>query len=379
MRVLFQNRPDVFSLWGGDTTQMVSTKEHLQRLGVSVDVSTEAEADLVGWDLVHVFNIQTADHGIQQVRHARRRGLPVVVSPIYWDMRHIKSTSKGRRLLAAAHRQIPYGLLSFFPGYANSGFALRRRAETAARQMLEQADLLLPNSYAEAEILALLFDAPWLRTKVTFVPNGCEPPSANFSEQEPLPPLPRPFVLQVGRVEPIKGQLLVLRALADDPQIPLVFVGKVGDATYARECTRLAQRRGNAWLLGEVPHEKLAAYYQCAQAHVLPSLRESPGLATLEAAIRGVNCVVSFHGPVAEYFGGDVWYCDPADPVSIRHAILGAWSAPASDNLRTRILRSFTWEAAAKATLEAYHRAFAEHGKAGQGRLVQARLAAGGE
>ena len=90
--------------------------------------------------------------------------------------------------------------------------------------------------------------------------------------------------------------------------------------------------------------------------HVLPSLRESPGLATLEAAVFGANCVVSFHGPVAEYFGADVWYCDPDDAPTIRQAVLAAWKAPFNQRLRSSILEKFTWREAARKTLEGYRR-----------------------
>ena len=46
MNVLFQNREDVFENWGGDTTQMVETKDNLIKLGVNVDINLETDPNL---------------------------------------------------------------------------------------------------------------------------------------------------------------------------------------------------------------------------------------------------------------------------------------------------------------------------------------------
>ena len=55
MKVLFLSRKTLFSVQGGDTVQILKTAEALRRKDVFVDVSTELEPDLRGYDLVHVF------------------------------------------------------------------------------------------------------------------------------------------------------------------------------------------------------------------------------------------------------------------------------------------------------------------------------------
>lgn len=97
----------------------------------------------------------------------------------------------------------------------------------------------------------------------------------------------------------------------EHPEIPLVFVGRDLALAYAKQCKVLGARRGNTYFLGEVPHEDLVGLYDRARVHVFPSFRESPGLATLEAAGRGVNCAVSHLGPVTEYFRNLMRYCNP--------------------------------------------------------------------
>ena len=369
LKVLFQNRQDAFTNWGGDTTQMEKTKEYLTRADVMVTVDLDAAPDFASsdYDLVHIFNIQNADHGIQQLRNAKRKGKPVVVSTIYWDMNNLARRSAFRLLLNRVHDVIPYSYLSWFPGYSSSSMGRRKYRYMQMKQMLLEADLLLPNSYAEAELLATHFNAPCLRAKVVVVPNGVDDEVVSAGGGRMLPQggglaevLPKPFVLQVGRLEPIKGQLQVIEALMEYPEIPLVFLGKGSDEAYVQRCKALGERRGNTYFPGAVPPDQVEGFYRQAKVHVLPSLRESPGLATLEAAVFGANCVVSFHGPVAEYFGGDVWYCDPDQLSSVREGVLNAWRAPGNESLRQTILEKFTWREASRVTREGYRRLTSE-------------------
>jgi glycosyltransferase involved in cell wall biosynthesis len=358
LKVLFQNRADAFTCWGGDTTQMMETKKQLEKLGVSIDISLEPEPIISGYHLIHIFNIQQADYGIRQLNNAKRQNLPALVSTIFWDTRHISERSALGCLLREVLAATPYSILKVIPGFFSSSFGQRRRRFECAQQMLQKADLLLPNSYAEAEILALLFKAPWVRSKVVVVPNGVniqyDKTGENKESTEYVAGLPTRYVLQVGRIEPVKGQLRVIAAMMEFPDMPLVFVGRGVDAAYGQNCKRLGEKRGNVHFVGEIAYENIGRYYNSAKVHVLPSLRESPGLVTLEAAIHGANCVVSIHGPVAEYFGPDAWYCDPADTGSIRKAILQAWSSPRNERLIDKILNHFTWEKAAEKTLAAY-------------------------
>ncbi len=361
MRILMLNRADALVHRGGDTVQMLRTQAELEKLGCQVEVSTEPEPAMTGYDLAHVFNIQSADHSLRQLQAARKHGLPVALSTIYWDLRFldrdpdfVRACSSPRmRALANLSPHLAIALRAF---YRRTRYDLWGRLPPyllKARRMLEQADLLLPNSVAEAEILALLMDAPWVRSKSCVIPNGVDPALTPPSDLKL--DLPLECVVQAAAVHPVKGQLKVIRALADHPELPLVFVGRP-DRDYLEACRAAAGGRPNVWFVGEVPHDHMAAYLARARVHVLPSLRESPGLATLEAALQGARCVVSHHGPTLEYFGEDVWYCDPDSLTSIREAILSAWNGPASNRLRDRILTRFTWAEVGRQTQAAYGR-----------------------
>jgi len=361
LRVLFQNRYDALEGHGGDTVQMYETRDALAKLGVDVEINLEQEPDVTGYDLVHIFNIQRADYSLAQLLNAKKHGKPVVVSTIYWDMRHILALDDHFRyipfpeikLLSRIHKALPRL-------YFNARtYPCRRRIARNARRMLSEADLLLPNSYSELEIIALIFNLPSVRGKAVVVPNGIRVESdAKDSDFEHgmLRDLPPEYVLEVGTYYPVKGQLALVKALMAVPDIPLVFIGPDHDGPYGQDCQRLGMKRGNTYCLGFIPHRCLAGFYERAKVHALPSLRESPGLTTLEAAASGANCVVSFHGPIAEYFGDDVWVCDPLDLGSVRQAVVEAWHAPRSGRLKEHVLADFTWERAAQLTLQAYER-----------------------
>ena len=348
MKVLFQNRADALTHWGGDSTQMMETRRELEKLGWRIDVCLDPETNLSGYDLVHVFNIQNAVYGVRQVRNAKKANLPCVVSTIFWDTRHVARRSTFGRMTRAALAEVPFSTLRAIPFFLRTPLGRRRLQVELGREMLKAADVILPNSHAEAEIIVSMFGLPELRMKAAVIPNGVHPPplSGSLPKQSEFPFAE--CVLQVGRIEQVKGQLAVIQALMEHRAIPIVFVGRGVDTPYGH-------RRGNVHWVGQVPHEELDAYYRLAKVHVLPSLRESPGLVTLEAATRGANCVVSFHAPILEYFGQDAWACDPDRVDSVTNALIAAWSAPRSERLRKRVLECFTWARAAQTTQEAYH------------------------
>jgi glycosyltransferase involved in cell wall biosynthesis len=104
----------------------------------------------------------------------------------------------------------------------------------------------------------------------------------------------------------------------------------------------------------------LASAYAACKVFVLPSLYETPGLSALEAALAGANICITKEGATREYFSDFAFYCDPHDINSIREAIFKAYEASKSDKLRDHILKNFTWNRAAKATLEAYEKVLKE-------------------
>ena len=107
-------------------------------------------------------------------------------------------------------------------------------------------------------------------------------------------------LLAVGRIEPLKGFDILIRALAEMTErerVTLLVIG--GDERAAPELARLravAEEVGvieRVRFLGAVPHDDLPAYYNAADIMVVPSFYESFGLVALEAMASGVPVVAS--------------------------------------------------------------------------------------
>jgi len=118
-------------------------------------------------------------------------------------------------------------------------------------------------------------------------------------------------LLAIGRIQPLKGLDILVRALAemtDRSRVQLLIIG--GDERAAPEVARL---RGIAEsvgvsdfvrFVGAVPHEVLPAYYNAADLVVVPSFYESFGLVAVEAMASGVPVVASRVGGLASTVAG---------------------------------------------------------------------------
>jgi D-inositol-3-phosphate glycosyltransferase len=118
-------------------------------------------------------------------------------------------------------------------------------------------------------------------------------------------PQDEPLVLYVGRIEPLKGIDILLRAAAEmEGRFCLLVVG--GDNREARrkaELRQLAAEMGiteRVFFQDAVSHERLPLYYNAADICVVPSYYESFGLVAVEAMACGVPVVASRVGGLME-------------------------------------------------------------------------------
>ena len=160
-------------------------------------------------------------------------------------------------------------------------------------------------------------------------------------------------MLCVGRIEPRKNQLALIRALRGSG-IALTLIGQAGrySRRYYRQCVAAAD--GRVRFVGQCEPEALAGWYQTARVHACVSWYETPGLASLEAALCGCAVVVTPGGCTGEYFGGEAIYCRPESPESIRAAVESAMERGPAAALARRIAENCTWTAAAERTNEGY-------------------------
>ena len=362
MRVLFQSRKTLFSVRGGDTVQILKTKEYLEKLGVQVDLSADLEPDLKEYDAVHLFNLTRPQEVYLQCKNAKKQAKTVLLSPIY--ILYTEYERQGReglfklftKLLSSG--QVEY--LKVFARAVKNGelhkgtFALFLRGyRTLQKKILNMADLLLPNSESEMNRIAEDFCLNYFPHII--VPNGVD---ANLFAADKVKIKKdlekfKDCVLCVARIEGLKNQLNVVRAMEKLPY-KLVLVGKVAPnhKRYFSHIKKIADKQ--VYILGEANFELLVQLYYLAKVHVLASWFETTGLSSLEAGIMSCNLVITDKGDTKEYFREYAYYCEPNSVESIRQAIIKAHESPVNPKLKEHILNKFTWEKTAEKTLGAY-------------------------
>jgi glycosyltransferase involved in cell wall biosynthesis len=367
MRVLFQSRTTLFSVPGGDTVQLLKTAESLRRLGVAVDISTELEPSLVGYDLVHLFNLMRPQEIFVQAASAKRQGKRVALSTIYGLYSEYEkkarpgfagfvsrqlSTWQVERLKVAARAVIngEFGRGSLLV----AGLGYKRLCD----RVTKLTDVFLPNSISEMH--RVHFDFPdSSTTPFVVVPNAVDEIVFDPSCVQ-IPDTIKRFegcVLSAARIEGRKCQLELVRAVKN-LDVDLVLIGKPAPnhISYFDAVKREATERVH--FVGQVDHKTLAQFYAAAKVHALVSWMETPGLSSLEAGAMGCNLVITEKGDTRDYFGDEVFYCDPESVESITTAIRSALNAPPSPSLQSRIRSEYTWDIAGKMTLKGYERAF---------------------
>ncbi len=172
----------------------------------------------------------------------------------------------------------------------------------------------------------------------------------------------RPLILFVGRIQPLKGPDVAIRALAalgrSDVQLAIVggSSGRNGDV-QAAEAHALVDELG---LHGQVrfvepqPHHILSTWYRAADVVLVPSRSESFGLVALEAAACGIPVVASAVGGLLSLVDdGDTGYLidgrKPSDFAAAIAKILDDPELAASlGKAAEERARSYTWRAAAE-------------------------------
>jgi glycosyltransferase involved in cell wall biosynthesis len=325
---------------GGGENQLVQTGRALEALGVRVRLFCPWTVRLESARLLHLFGMSR--EGLELARLARRRGVPVVISPICWYQ---------PRAIAALEPDLRRKALGLAAWCLRS---IAPRVPSWRRELLDLADVVLPNSRAEARQLARLFGVR--RERLRVVPNGVLPAFGTASPEPFREGVGAdPFVLSVGRIEPRKNTLGAVRA-ACALGLPVVHIGEPvpGHHDYARECRRVGS--GVVTWLGRLDHDDpmLASAYAAARVFALPSWFETPGLAALEAALAGCAVAITPFGSTREYFGGLAEYARPHRPDEIRRAVRTCWDHGPDPRLAPRVATQYVWPNVAQITAEVY-------------------------
>jgi glycosyltransferase involved in cell wall biosynthesis len=361
---------------------MRETGKRLAQRGHHVEMVNTDTPDGKDFDLVHLFNCRVQHSFQQQMACCQAGNVPVVVSPIWvsiaralWGSRGTmgilkQAVEQGAASVQVLMEQLRRRELAVHLGdgeiHADGHGSWDQGSLNLVRVLLQQADGLLPNSWLELH--AVQNDLHWCGDTFEVAHYGVEPKL--FLDADPQPfrthtGISTPFVLQAGRIEPAKNQAMLCWALRDT-NLPIVLIGGSKHwPAYAELCQSISGER--LTIIDHLPQPLLASAYAASGVHVLPSWMETCGLVSLEAALSGTPLVGSTFGHELEYLEGDAWLADPADPTTIRNAVIAAWQAgrhsPRTLALKRKVLERFNWEQTVDATERLYQRVLSKRSR----------------
>lgn len=315
--------------------------------------------DAGGFDLPKEALSEVVDEFADGVRHDidRRGGV---------DLLHANYWLSG----VAAHRlkhELDLPLVATFHTLARvkaeAGDSEPERRVKAEAEIVGCADAILASCTEEAQQFLRLYGQPPGRIEIVApgVEHAFFAPGDRAGARRGLGLGPEPMLLFVGRIQPLKGADLAVRALAalSDRTTRLVIIGGASGVEGTDEVVRLRQLIDQLGLAARVqfvapqPHHLLSSWYRAADVVVVPSRSESFGLVALEAAACGTPVVAAAVGGLRTlvdhgHTGFLVEGRDPAVFASYIDEILGnsrlAWEMSASAATRSR---RYTWSLAA--------------------------------
>lgn len=160
---------------------------------------------------------------------------------------------------------------------------------------------------------------------------------------------PKHYILCVSTLHPHKNLDGLIRAYGNDRELPyLVITGLRGFSAENLEKLAGRQVRFTGW----VPREELYNLFRGARAFVYPSCFEGFGMPVLEAMAARIPVACSDIPPLREIADGCAFFFNPRDLKQMRQAILRALEDTSLVDAAQQRAAQFTWENAARATLD---------------------------
>ena len=318
---------------GGMNVYVVELSRRLAALGVEVDVITRAtSSDLPptvemapGVTVRHVTagpfeglakedlpaQLCAFTAGLMRIEAVREPGWYDLVHSHYWLSGQVAWLAAERwdvPLVHTMHTMAKVKNLTLADGDTPEPMA----REIGEAQVVAAADRLVANTDEEAKSLVELYDADPAR--VVTVPPGVDldlfrPGSAPAARQRLGLPADAAVLLFVGRIQPLKGPDVLLRAVArlleTRPELAhrlvvAVIGGLSGSGlTHPDSLTGLTSQLGLSDLVrftDPVPQPSLADWYRAADLTVVPSYSESFGLVAIESQACGTPVVATAVG-----------------------------------------------------------------------------------
>lgn len=253
---------------------------------------------------------------------------------------------------------------------AETGDDEPQRRIDAEAEVITCSDVITANSIAESQQLVRLYDADPLRIEEVApgVEHALFSPGDQDGARRAIGLGSGPVLMFVGRIQPLKGVDVAVRAFAalGRPDATLMIVGGASGTSGDAEVDRIDQLidelgiRPQVRFVEPLPHHMLSTYYRAADLVLAPSRSESFGLVALEAAACGTPVVAAAVGGLRTLVdhgrtGFLVEGRDPAVYAAFANEILDSrlLAAEIAMNAAERA-RAYTWTAMADRLITVY-------------------------
>jgi len=328
---------------GGLATQAKKTFESCRELGLPVEIyDTWQPLSPQDVGAFHVFSANYEMHHLSRALYEKK--IPQLVSSIFYT-RHPAWKVAGIRAITK--------IISRFDSGTKSAFDY-------SGEVMKNAEMVLPNTSDELKQIRKLFKIP--ADKITVVPNGVDKKFANAN--------PQLFKKKYGDDDIIlsvtmlgkerKNGLNLIKALGRIDHPSYIIGSFHTESDYGKLCEAELKKYPQIRYIGMFDHESemLASAYACAKVFVLPSWLETPGLASMEAALAGAQVVTTPVGGTKDYFKDFAVYVNPYSADSICAGIKAAMDKNESEQkkLKEFIYDNFLWENVALKYKEIYEK-----------------------
>lgn len=324
---------------GGGIDWLNRTYDYLKRSGYDIHRFDPWTHRIEDFDLIHHFGLEYCNY--DWFLTVKATGTKLAVTPIYWLPDRPRSQYLARKFL--------------------SHLSLLKPPPALVRLMLETADLILPNTEGERQLLSDLYDVP--KTKMTIVPImlddryvGADPKP--FKQHYGIDN----FLLCAGRFDPRqKNQLGLIRALKNFFDVPLVFVGNsipiVGGEDYFKQCKKEAPP--NTLFIDFLSPEdnRFASAFAAANTLVVPSFFDYPATVAMIALLAGTKVAITSIGTTRETFKQYVNYFNPYSASDMRATIIRTYESDLPDGAKEYACKTFLFDNAGYLLEEPYRKA----------------------
>lgn len=286
---------------------------------------------------------------------------PANVMPLFY---------KGRAVVTV-HDLAIYDHPEWFPGEQPGGQTFSTRV-VVPRSVSAATRVIAPSACTKSDLTRIFKADPG---RIDVIHEGSEdvtPPPDAEERLERYGLKPGEYVCFVGTLEPRKNIPMAVRAFTRaclrgliPAGTPFVLAGAHGwkEGLITEAVTQANAKLGSERVrfLGYVPHEDKVALMAKAKVFFWPSQYEGFGLPVIEAMRLGVPVITSNVSAMPEICDGDALLVDPHDEEQIVEALRRVFEDEA---LVARLSRGglergrlFTWDRAARQTIEVYRRA----------------------